>query len=90
MASRNRIHSSWKAAKFAGRMAEESAVGLARWVMTDHTNTTQLLANIPKMGFIDTMVMTLVTIASLLLGAVVAGVMVFLFIAFGIPLLLSL
>jgi hypothetical protein len=57
--------------------------------MTDHTNTTQLLANIPKMGFIVTMAMTLVTILSLLLCAVARGVMVFLFIAFGIPLLLG-
>ncbi len=90
MSSRNRYRTTWKAANYAGRIAEKSIVGLSRWVATDHTNTTQLLANIPKMGFIDTMVMTLVTILSLLLGAVAAGVMVFLFIAFGIPLLLSL
>jgi hypothetical protein len=75
---------------YAGRIAEKSIVGLARWAMTDHMNTSQLLANIPKMGFIDTLVMTLGTLLSLLLGAVASGAMVFLMIAFGIPLLLSL
>ncbi len=93
MSSRNRYRTASKianhSANYAGRIAEKSIVGLARWVMTDHTNTTQLLANIPKMGFIDTMLMTLATLVSLLLGAVASGAMVFLMIAFGIPLLLG-
>ena len=88
MASRNRIHSSWKAAKFAGRMAEKSAVGLARWATTDHTGTAKLLANLPPMGFIDTLSIILVTVVTSLLGAVVTGAMMFLLITFGIPALL--
>jgi hypothetical protein len=94
MSSRNRYRTASKianhTANYAGRIAEKSIVGLARWAMTDHTNTTKLLANIPQMGFVDTLVMTLGTLVFLLLGAVASGVMVFLFIAFGIPMLLSL
>ena len=88
MASRNRIHSSWKAAKFAGRIAEKSIVGLARWATTDHTGTAKLLANLPPMGFIDTISIILVTVVTSLLGAVVSGAMLFLLIAYGIPALL--
>ena len=90
MASRNRYrsHSSWKAAKFAGGLAEKSAVGLARWATTDHSGTAKLLANLPPMGFIDTLSIVLVTVVTSLLGAVVSGAMLFLLITFGIPALL--
>ena len=90
MSSRNRYrtHSAWNAAKDAGRIAEKSTVGLARWATTDHSGTAKLLANLPPMGFIDTISIVLVTVVTSLLGAVVSGAIFFLLIAFGIPALL--
>jgi putative effector of murein hydrolase len=66
MTSRNRYrtHSAWKAAKYAGRMVEKSAVGLARWATTDHTGTAKLLSISPSFGFIDTLSMILVTLVT--------------------------
>jgi len=54
-------------------VANKAAVGLARWVTTDHTGTGKLLANLPPMGFIDTLSMILVTAVCSLLGAVVSA-----------------
>ena len=42
--------------------ANKAAVGLARWVTTDYTGTGKLLANLPRMGFIDTLSMIAVTL----------------------------
>lgn len=95
MTSRHRHHSAWKAAKVTGRAAsqaakyaENTALGLARWATTDHTGTAKILANMPPMGFIDTIGMVLMTVVSSLLGAVASAAMVFLLIAYGIPALL--
>jgi hypothetical protein len=90
MPSRNRYRSANSAAKFAGRIAEKSAVGLAHWATTDHTGAAKFFADLPPMGFIDTIRTLLVTMVISMLSAVLASFLFFLLIAFGIPLLLSL
>jgi len=71
--------------------ANKAAVGLARWVTTDHTGTGKLLANLPPMGFIDTLITLLVTAVLSVLGALAlaSAAMLFLLVAVGIPLLLG-
>lgn len=90
MSSRSRYRTANSAAKFAGRIAEKSAIGLARWATTDHFGNVKFLANMPAMGFIDTIRTLLVTMVISILSAVLASLLFFLLIAFGIPLLLSL
>lgn len=79
-----------QSASYAGRIAEKSAVGLAHWATTDHTGTVKFVANMPAMGFIDTIRTLLMTLVISILSAVLASFLFFLLIAFGIPLLLSL
>lgn len=90
MATRNRAtRTTWKAAQYASRIAEKSAVGLARWATTDHTGTAKFLASMPAMGFVDTITMILVMVVTTILAAVVSGFLFYLLIAYGIPLLLG-
>jgi len=84
------IRPSAKATRIATNAANNAAVGLARWVTTDHSGTGKLLANLPPMGFIDTLSMIAVTLLCSLLGALGSGVLMFLLVAYGIPALLSL
>jgi hypothetical protein len=94
MPSRNRYRSASKftnqSTRTAWRFTEKAAVGLARWATTDHTGSAKFLANLPPMGFLDTMHMILVTFVTGILGACVAGFLMFLLIAYGIPWLLFL
>lgn len=47
------------------------------------------MANLPQMGFIDTLMTVAVTVLCSLLGAVVSAALFFVLIAYGIPLLLG-
>ena len=84
-------------AKHASRFANHSAkyatkaiFGLGRFVTSDHTGSTKFLANMPSMGFVDTITMLLAHLLFGMLGAVVSGFLMFLLIAYGIPALLFL
>jgi hypothetical protein len=94
MPSNNRYRSTVKAAnksvKFAGQMTSKAITGLARWATTDHTGSARYLANMPAMGFVDTITMLLAHLLFGMLGAVVSGFLMFLLIAYGIPALLLL
>jgi len=57
---------------------------------TDHIGAATRFAKMPPMGFVDTMRMALVTLVAGILGALLSGFLMFLLIAFGIPMLLSL
>ena len=43
-----------KATQTTGRITEKGAVGLFRWVSTDHTGFSESLRHIPPMGAADT------------------------------------
>ena len=83
------IRSSTQAARTAGRITEKAITRLGRWATTDHTGTAKLLANLPPMGFVNTLTFVLIHILCSILGAVATGLMVYLLIAYGIPLLLG-
>ena len=87
--SKRTPRSSTQAARFAANAAEKAITGLGRWATTDHTGTAKLLANLPPMGFIDTLITVAVTVLCSLLGAVVSAALFFVLIAYGIPLLLG-
>ena len=83
------IRSSTQAARFAANAAEKAIIGLGRWATTDHTGTAKLLANLPPMGFVNTLTFVLIHILFSILGAVVSAALFFVLIAYGIPLLLG-
>ena len=83
------IRSSTKAACTAGRITEKSITRLGRWATTDHTGTAKVLANLPPMGWMDTLGFVLIHILCSILGAAATGLMVYLLIAYGIPILLG-
>ena len=83
------IRSSTQAARTAGRITEKAITGLGRWATTDHTGTAKLLANLPPMGFVNTLTFVLIHILFSILGAVATGLMVFALFAYGIPMLLG-
>lgn len=76
-------------AKFTGRATEKSAVGLASWATTDHSGMARALSNMPPMGFFSTLWYILMQFLIAVAGAVLSGALVFILIAFGIPLLIT-
>jgi hypothetical protein len=80
-------NSTWKA---TCNLTEKAITSLGRWAVTDHTGTAKLLANLPPMGFIDNLIMILVTALCGFLGALASAAMVFVLVAYGLPLLFTL
>jgi hypothetical protein len=89
MATRPSTKAARYAAASAGRFAENALTRLGRWATTDHTGTAKMLANLPPMGWMDTLSFVLIHILFSILGAVASGFMVYALIAYGIPLLLG-
>jgi len=78
-----------KAIKFTARTVGKTATGLGRWASTDHTGMSKALANMPSMGFLDTVRYILLYLLITIVVAVLSGVWVFLLIAYGVPFLIS-
>lgn len=76
--------------KHASKYASKAAVGLGRWATTDHTGSAKFFANMPRLGFVDTITIALVHIVTTILGAIGSAFVVYLLIAYGIPALLFL
>ena len=74
---------------FTASVAGKTAGGLFRWMTTDHSGMTRMMAAMPQMGFVDSMKYILSCFLYVLLFALLQGAAVFLFIGFGIPWLLS-
>ena len=78
--------------KATGRSAykatDRAVAGYLQWATKDHTGIVQRLSRMPKMGFIDTVLTSLVHLVISIIAAVVTGAIVFVVIAYGIPLLL--
>lgn len=92
---RNLRSAGWQAAKFTGKTAdkatgaaEKAAVGLFRWVTTDHSGMGKALDNMPSMGFFNTAKYILNQFLIAVAGTIVTGVLVFVLIAYGIPFLI--
>ena len=87
-AMRNLQSAGWEAAKFTGDTTSKAIVGLSRWVVTDHTGMGRALDNMPKMGFVDSAKYMLKHFLIAVFGTLLGGALIFLFIAYGIPLLI--
>ncbi len=66
-------------------VSSNAIIGLFRFATTDHTGATQRLANMPKMGFLASLMYILWQFVIAVLGALVVGILAFLLIAYAIP-----
>lgn len=72
----------------AAKVTDKAATGLFRWATTDHTGLSQRLINMPPMGFLDTLRYILLQLVVSIVAAVLTGVLVFVVVAYGIPIFL--
>lgn len=72
------------------KSADKAAGNFGRWLVTDHTGLGDAFNRMPNMGFFDTVHYVVVHIIISLVGAVLTGLLAFIFIAYGIPLLFRL
>ena len=79
----------WKAAHAAGRVTEKAAVGLFRWVTTDHIGSSEAFRHMPSMSVGETLKDLLLQILCAVVVGVVTGVWIFVLMAFVLPFLLS-
>ena len=79
----------WKAAHAAGRVTEKAAVGLFRWMTTDHTGSSEALRHMPATSFIEILEYIVLQILCAVVVGVVNGVWIFVLLAFVLPFLLS-
>jgi hypothetical protein len=74
------------AANSGVRAADKAAAGLGRWMVTDHSG---VQFYVPKgLGFFGTIRHLLMQLFLAVFGAVVAGILMFLLVAYGIPALI--
>ena len=85
---RNGIILTGQVAKAAYTTTDKVGGHLFKWAITDHMGITQRIIDMPKMGFVDSLIYLGVTLVSGLFGALVAGGLTFIVIAYVIPLLL--
>lgn len=81
-------NSAWTVGKFAFRTTEKLVDHLIWWSTTDHLGIGRSLDNMPRMGLLDSLRYITVIFLSGLVGALAAGLTAFLFIAYGIPLVI--
>ena len=81
--------SGWKTAQAAGRVTEMDAVGLFRWMTTDHIASSEALRHIPATSFGEALKYALLQILCAVVVALVTGVWIFVLMAFVLPFLLS-
>lgn len=81
--------SRWKAAQFTARTLDKTISGLFRWLITDHSGVTRMLALMPDMGFWDSVKYALMRFLVTLAGIVLQIVWLYLIIFHGLPLLLN-
>ena len=81
--------SGWKAAQFTGRTLDKTISGLFRWLTTDHSGITRMLALMPEMGFWNSVKYALMRFLITLAGIVLQIVWLYFIIFHGLPLLLN-
>ncbi len=77
------------AAKASYQHLDRAATAIGRWATTDHTGLGRALSNMPPLGFRDTLRYIVTRFLITMAGAVLSALLVFVMIAFGIPLLLE-
>ena len=83
-----RMRNVGKAVELTVRTVGKTAEGVGRWAATDHTGISKSLANMPSMGFLDSVRYILLHLLFTIVSAVVMGAWVFLLVAYGIPFLI--
>lgn len=81
---------SWQASKTAYHVADKGFTTIAKWATADHSGFGQTMNDMPKMGFIATCKYIALRFVLAIIGAVLSGALVFILIAFGIPLFIQL
>lgn len=77
----------YRAARYTARGASKATSGLFRWAATDHTGMGKALEHMPKMGFVDTLKYILMQFLFAVAASILGGIMVFVLIVYGIPLI---
>jgi len=81
---------SWRASKTAYHIADKGFTNVAKWVTKDHSGFGRAMNDMPKMGFIDTCKYIALHFIITIIGAVLSAALMFILIAFGIPLFIQL
>lgn len=81
---------SWQASKTAYHVADKGFTHFAKWATTDHSGFGRAVNDLPKMGFIDSCKYIALHFIFAIIGAVLSAALVFILIAFGIPLFIQL
>ncbi len=76
------------AAKTAYRHFDNAGSSFGKWLTTDHTGFSRSIIDIPAMGFWDTLYYIAMHFLIAVFGALVTGLMAFVIIYYGIPLLI--
>ena len=75
------------AANFAARNTERAIVGLGRYAVTNRIGRGYI--SIPGMGFVESVIFFIVQFIAGIVGCFVAGGLMFLLVAYGMPLLIK-
>lgn len=81
---------SWRVSKTAYHVADKGFTNVAKWVTKDHSGFGRAMNDMPKMGFIDSCKYIALHFIFAIIGTVLSAALVFILIAFGIPLLIQL
>lgn len=82
-------NTTWRASKAAYHQADKAFTHVAKWVTTDHTGFSRAMNDMPKMGFVDSCKYIVLHFIVAMLGALISAVLMFILIAFGIPLFIQ-
>ncbi len=82
-------NTTWRASKAAYHQADKAFTHAAKWVATDHTGFSRAMDEMPKMGFIDSCKYIAIHFIMAMLGALISAVLMFILMAFGIPLFIK-
>lgn len=69
------------------RATDKAAAGFGRWMITDHSGLSKAMLDMPEMGFIDSISYFITQLIYGLLSIVITSAIVYVGIAYGIPLL---
>lgn len=86
---RSKSSSLARASKTAYLHTDKGFTHLAKWVTTDHTGFSRAMTEMPKKRFIASLRYTLTHLAISIIGTLISGVLIFILVAFGIPLLIK-
>jgi hypothetical protein len=86
---RNRRTSGRDAVSATWRTTEKAAVGIGRWVATDHTGASEVVARTPDLGFLLSLKIILFCLVRYIVLIAVNVIWFYVLAAYGLPLLLE-